>query len=563
MAITELPEKTADSLGLPLVNIRTPQPNQLSAVHVEAIKDTAIQVTTAVGVDDGSTNGSLRQEIFQAKGSGSAEGGTVAKVPGVGGAFKLLRSGFSVDPPGVEDDSAHGYGIGSLWDQVDSLPPWDGPPTRVLWVCKSDYVGAAEWVEVAAGGALPSDATPQALGTAAAGVSALVSRADHVHATNASNTTPLALATTPSAGVSSGVARVDHVHPIQGPCVEEIAITNGVTLVAGDALALVSGRVSKADARAGSVVPGYVGQCVVGGTGNVGGTVKALVVVGGVAPATGLTPGAPVYLSTSTLGVVSSTEPTGLGALYQRVGFALDATHFAVQVGRPETIDWCSPLDIPTNGIFYGRASSANLLASGRITTNGIADLFGTGRACTVDGAGSAPAFISGGGPGSDAWFFVKAVRADRLRILHDAGMTGVAWSGFAVHLPLSASFSSLLAKANVATSEPFDFGQSGGEAPYLAGELIGTFTKKGWRADGFSRAGTGAAVSLWSRGVNIAEGVGGASSAGTKDLMVGNRDDLGNGFDGRIAAFALWNRALSAAEMVGLAKWARREFML
>lgn len=148
MAITELPEKTADSLGLPLVNIRTPQPNQLSAVHVEAIKDNAIQVTTAVGLDDGSTNGSLRREIFQAKGSGSAFAGSVAKVAGVGGALKLLRSGFSVDPPGVDDDSAHGYGIGSTWDQVDSLPPWDGPPARVLWVCKSDYVGAAEWVEL-------------------------------------------------------------------------------------------------------------------------------------------------------------------------------------------------------------------------------------------------------------------------------------------------------------------------------------------------------------------------------------------------------------------------------
>ena len=60
-----------------------------------------------------------------------------------------------------------------------------------------------------------------------------------------------------------------------------------------------------------------------------------------------------------------------------------------------------------------------------------------------------------------------------------------------------------------------------------------------------------------------IAEGVGAVYSAGSDDIVIGNRGDLGNGFDGRIAAFALWNRALSAAEIVGLTKWAKREFVL
>jgi hypothetical protein len=345
--------------------------------------------------------------------------------------------------------------------------------------------------------------------------------------------------------------------------VQDIAITSGATLSAGDAVALVAGRVERSDARAGSVVAGYIGQCLTGGTGDAGGTVLARVVVSGIAPASGLTAGLPVYLSTSAIGAVTTTAPSGLGALSQIVGRALSATTFAMQVDEAMSVDWCSPLDIPTNGIFYGRASGANLLASGRITTNGIADLFGTGRFATVDGAGSAPAFISGGGPGSDAWFFVKAARADRLRVIHDAGMTGVAWSGISVHLALPAATSSVLAKCAGSTPQPFDFGQNGGESPYLAGDATGTFTAKNWRLDGFSRAGNAAAVSLWSRGSMIADLTSTTYSSGTNDILIGNRGDLANGFDGRIAAFSVWNRALTSAEMLGLAKWARREWAL
>jgi hypothetical protein len=60
-----------------------------------------------------------------------------------------------------------------------------------------------------------------------------------------------------------------------------------------------------------------------------------------------------------------------------------------------------------------------------------------------------------------------------------------------------------------------------------------------------------------------IADGTGASLAAGTADILVGNRGDLANGFDGRIAAFAIWNRALSAAEQAGLARWARREWAL
>jgi len=401
--------------------------------------------------------------------------------------------------PTVADDSTEGYAPGSWWVQVQGM---DNPATAAFFLCIDASEGAAVWVQIGA----PADTS-----------------------------------------FSS----------------ELIAIANGVTLAAGDAVAFVSGRATKSDGRAGSVVQGYIGQCITGGTGDAGGTVFARVGVAGLVPAAGLTAGAAVYLSTSAIGAVSSATPAGLGALSQRVGWATSTTAFALQIDAPEVIDYCAPLDIPTNGIFYGRASSANLLASGRITTNGIADLFGTGRFATVDGAGSAPAFVSGGGPGSDAWFFVKATRADRLRVVHDAGMAGVVWSAIAVHLPLSAGASSLIAKTNGSTPQPFDFGQLGGDAPYLASEPTGTFTTKGWRVDGFSRAGTSNPVSIWSRGSMIADGTGTSLSAGTNDITIGNRQDLANGFDGRVAAFALWNRALTTAEMSGLAKWARREWML
>lgn len=424
--------------------------------------------------------------------------------------------------PTVTDDAAHGYAAGSWWLYAGDM-----------WRCRDATTGASVWVM----DGVASDDLPLAAGTAAPGVSPEYARADHVHPATA-------------------VLQVTQV-------TQDIAITNGATLSAGDAVALVAGRVQRSDARAGSVVAGYIGQCLTGGTGDAGGTVLARVVVNGVAPASGLTEGLPVYLSTSTIGAVTTTAPAGLGALSQVVGRALSATTFAMQVDAASTVDWCSPLDIATNGIFYGRASSVNVLASGRITTNGIADLFGTGRFATVDSAGSAPAFIAGGGPGSDAWFFVRASRADRLRIVHDAGMTGVAWSGFAVSLALSATFSSLLTKCNGSASEPFDFGQSAGESPYLAGEAVGSFTAKSWRADAFSRAGLGNPVSIWSRGSAVAAGTGVSFPSGSNDILIGNRSDLANGIDGRIAAFALWNRALSNAEMQGLAKWARREWLL
>lgn len=424
--------------------------------------------------------------------------------------------------PTVTDDAAHGYAAGSWWLYAGDM-----------WRCRDATTGAAVWVMDGAA----SDDLPLAAGTADPGVSPGYARADHVHPATA-------------------VLQVTQV-------TQDIAITSGATLSAGDAVALVSGRVQRSDARAGSVVAGYIGQCLTGGTGDAGGTVLARVVVSGIAPASGLTAGLPVYLSTSAIGAVTTTAPSGLGALSQIVGCALSATTFAMQVDAALTVDWCSPLDIATNGIFYGRASSANLLASGRITTNGIADLFGSGRFATVDGAGSAPLLVSGGGPGGqDAWHF-DASRADRLRVVHDAGMSGVAWSAISVQFAANAGQASIVAKTVGGGPEPFDFAHSValGDALVLTVDspTNGYLLPRQWRAAGFARDASNNVIFV--NGVKTNAGVSSALTAGTNDLIIGNRSDLTTGMTGHIAAIALWNRALSSAEHVGLAKWARREW--
>jgi len=215
-----------------------------------------------------------------------------------------------------------------------------------------------------------------------------------------------------------------------------LPIANGVTLRFGDAVSIVAGRASLSDARSVSPVGGYIGQCISGGTGDVAGSVYAKIAVEGIAPAAGLTPGQSVYLSTSNIGAVSTVDPNminegiGLGAIYQRVGVAISASEFLIQVGKPESVDWCSPLDIPTNGIFYGKADSSNVLQSSRLFT--VADLFGTGRTLIRDGIlSTAPLYEAGKGPGgaSACWYFQRS-QSQRMQILHDAGMTGLVWSG-------------------------------------------------------------------------------------------------------------------------------------
>lgn len=98
--------------------------------------------------------------------------------------------------PTTGDDSADGYATGSLWQWIAE------DPAAGVYYCADATEGAAQWVRIyPAEVSLPdipalSDATPQPLGTAAAGTSEAASRADHVHAKPTSATVGAAIVTT-------------------------------------------------------------------------------------------------------------------------------------------------------------------------------------------------------------------------------------------------------------------------------------------------------------------------------------------------------------------------------
>ena len=83
-------------------------------------------------------------------------------------------------------------------------------------------------------GAALSDATPAALGVAAAGVSTDASRADHVHALPTipavSSATPQPIGTA-TAGVSADAARADHVHAPGAVTVDTLSSATGWTAI--------------------------------------------------------------------------------------------------------------------------------------------------------------------------------------------------------------------------------------------------------------------------------------------------------------------------------------------
>lgn len=129
--------------------------------------------------------------------------------------------------------------------------------------------------------------------------------------------------------------------PAPGAVVRSYPIESGVALARGDSVvpSSTSGRVTKGDARQATmnVQRGVLGVCLVGGTGDAGGTVSAQVVVWGAITYSSwsLTVGAPAFMSTSAAGTVTSTVPSGLGNARVWMGPAMSATELVVQPGEP------------------------------------------------------------------------------------------------------------------------------------------------------------------------------------------------------------------------------------
>lgn len=115
-----------------------------------------------------------------------------------------------------------------------------------------------------------------------------------------------------------------------------LPIENLETITPGQAVAVstVSGRCRRADAISPGLAQSFIGICSVGGVGDGGGTVTATIRASGlVTGLAGLTPNAPLYLSTAVVGGVTTTVPTGTGNLSLQIGWAVSATTAVIQPG--------------------------------------------------------------------------------------------------------------------------------------------------------------------------------------------------------------------------------------
>lgn len=120
----------------------------------------------------------------------------------------------------------------------------------------------------------------------------------------------------------------------------DLPIVDGQTLAAADCVSFsatfagtAGGRVRRADARMATAVSGFAGACVVGGTGDAGGSVLATVQIAGIYTDAGaaFTPGK-LYLSVSAAGGrPTNTLPSGSGNWYVEVGEAVSATAWSIR----------------------------------------------------------------------------------------------------------------------------------------------------------------------------------------------------------------------------------------
>lgn len=95
--LTDLPTRATDDLGPALTDERTPETNELSAVHVENLKDRIIEVATDIGIDGSPASGSIKFRL------------------------ETLEEGSSVP-------SAAGQNDGQVLQTVSETPVWGAPP---------------------------------------------------------------------------------------------------------------------------------------------------------------------------------------------------------------------------------------------------------------------------------------------------------------------------------------------------------------------------------------------------------------------------------------------------
>lgn len=211
MALTQIPTKTEDSLGIEKSDnvpegVTLDPRHYTTAAQLERMKSAIIALATDVGIDDPPAAGSLKAKVEALEG-GVPEGGLsndsfagthTGELRRTGaGTYAVARHELAASAaPTTGDDSADGYATGSLWQWIAE------DPAAGVYYCADATEGAAQWVRIyPAEVDLPeipalSDATPQALGTAASGTSPDAARADHVHAKPTSTTIGTTIETT-------------------------------------------------------------------------------------------------------------------------------------------------------------------------------------------------------------------------------------------------------------------------------------------------------------------------------------------------------------------------------
>lgn len=122
----------------------------------------------------------------------------------------------------------------------------------------------------------------------------------------------------------------------------ELPIENTVTIAAGNCVAAstVAGRVTNATSAVGGNFR-FIGICLVGGTGDAGGTVLARFAVSGYITDSGaaFTAGAALYVpETAGRPVVQATLTLDEGDMAKQIAYAISATTYVLAHGLPETI---------------------------------------------------------------------------------------------------------------------------------------------------------------------------------------------------------------------------------
>lgn len=117
----------------------------------------------------------------------------------------------------------------------------------------------------------------------------------------------------------------------------ELPIENGQTILIGEGVAVASaGRCRRSNAISGFLATNVLGVCIRGGIGNLLGTATALIATSSQASLLvgAFAPDRPVYLSTVTAGILTTTVPTGTGNVSLRIGFSYSTTQMIIHVGE-------------------------------------------------------------------------------------------------------------------------------------------------------------------------------------------------------------------------------------